>query len=455
MNIQRMKANKLLPLLLIGLLSTGAANAQKVQLTLKDALKHAVENNSRVKTAKLEIAAGKYKTEEIRALALPQVTATGSITDQLIKQRFVLPGEIVGKPGEVVAVESGTTYNANAGVQLNQQLFNQQVFTGLKAARLSEDYYSLSAELSEEQIIEQVATNYYQVLVTREKLSLIDSNIKNAVAIEKTIDNQYRNGLAKKIDLDRTRVGITNLQNQREQIVNGITQQENLLKYYMGMPIGTEIIIPEAEIQNVHAPALLPDTVNYDNRLEYKIQKKQEELLGLQKKAYISEYYPTLSLTGNYNYTGMSNKFDLFRFNGGSGQWFDMASVGLSLRIPIFDGFATRSKVRQANVDLLKAQESLRDTRQSLNLAYDNAKIQIRNSLNTINSQKENVALAQDIYYSTSNNYKNGLASLTDLLDAENALTNAQNSYAEALLNYKVAEIQLVKSNGNIKTLLY
>jgi outer membrane protein TolC len=87
-------------------------------------------------------------------------------------------------------------------------------------------------------------------------------------------------------------------------------------------------------------------------------------------------------------------------------------------------------------------------------MAYENAKIQLRNSMNTINSQKKNAELADEIYKSTQNNYNNGLASLTDLLDTENALTSAQNSYTQALLNYKIAEIQLIKSNGNIKSLL-
>ncbi|MNK39512.1 Outer membrane efflux protein [compost metagenome] len=86
-------------------------------------------------------------------------------------------------------------------------------------------------------------------------------------------------------------------------------------------------------------------------------------------------------------------------------------------------------------------------------MAYENAKIQLRNSINTINAQKKNAELAREIYVSTQNNYNNGLASLTDLLDTENALTQAQNSYTQALLNYKIAEIQLIKSKGEINTL--
>src|SRR5690606_5287275 len=102
----------------------------------------------------------------------------------------------------------------------------QQVFTGLKAAKSSEEYYNLTSQYTEEQIIELVANNYYQVLVNRQQLNVIDSNIKNVKIIEKIISNQYSNGLAKKIDVDRIKVNLTNLETQRAQMLNAITQLE-------------------------------------------------------------------------------------------------------------------------------------------------------------------------------------------------------------------------------------
>ena len=171
--------------------------------------------------------------------------------------------------------------------------------------------------------------------------------------------------------------------------------------------------------------------------------------MSLQKKAYEAEYYPTLSLSGNYSFNGLSDQIS-FK----NSQSYGMGAIGLTLRVPIFDGFATRSRVRQAKVDILQNQEDQRNLSNSLNLAYENAKLQLQNSLNTITSQQQNVKLAEEVYASTQNNYKNGLAGLTDLLDAENDLTEAQNSHSQALLNYKLAEIQLIKSNGNIKSLL-
>jgi outer membrane protein len=442
MKIKRMI--KIVPLVLLGLLLSNLGKAQQ-PLTLKDAVNYAVQNSVNVRKARLDIAGGKYKTEEIRSRALPQIEGTGTLNYNPIIGQLVV-GDL--------SFQLGRNWNASGGVQLSQQLFNQQVFTGLKAAKMSESYYSLLASLTEEQVIEQVANNYFQVLVNRQQLNVIDTNIKNVKVVEKIISNQFQNGLAKKIDVDRIRVNLTNLQNQREQSGNAVTQLENQLKFYMGMPVETSIVLPPTELTEVQSLPVFPDTVNLHARTEVRLLDVQRELYKLQRKAYISEYYPTLALNGNYSYTGQSDKFDLFKSKNSSAFWYDASAIGVTLRVPIFNGFATRARVRQAGVDIMKNEEDLRQTTNSLNLAFENAKIELRNSLSTINSQRQNVTLAQEIYKSTQNNYNNGLAALTDLLDTENALTEAQNSYTQALLNYRIAEIQLIKSNGNIKSLL-
>jgi outer membrane protein TolC len=142
-------------------------------------------------------------------------------------------------------------------------------------------------------------------------------------------------------------------------------------------------------------------------------------------------------------------------FPTGSGaNWSDYTSVGLNLKVPLFNGFQTRSKVRQADVDIRKLQEDIKNTALSLNLTYQNATSQLRNSIITLNNQKENIALAEEVYANTQNNYTQGLATLTDLLDAESSLTTAQNNYTASLLDYRLAEIQLIKAQGNLKSLL-
>ncbi len=438
----RINMVKLLLTLMAGIVLPNLVFAQQ-QLTLKEALNYALQNNTNVRNAKLDIEGGRYKTEEIRAQALPQLSANTGLTYNPIIGQIVFGDQ---------AIRLGKPWNSNASVQLSQQLFNQQVFTGLQATKSSEEYYQLTANYSEEQIIEMVANNYYQVLVTRQQLNVIDTNIKNVGIVGKIIKNQYDNGLARKIDVDRINVNLTNLQTQRDQTINAITQLENQLKFSMGMPVTTPINLPESELTEVKALPEFQDSINLANRTEIKLQDIRRKLLLLQRKAYVAEYYPSLSLSANYTYAAQNDKFDYLGSTSGSIA-FGASAIGVSLKIPIFNGFATRSRVRQATVDIQKADEDRLQVTNGLNLAYENAKIQLRNNFNTINAQKRNANLAQEIYKSTQNNYNNGLASLTDLLDTENSLTQAQNSYTQALLNYKVAEIQLIKSNGNIKTL--
>lgn len=442
-----------IPLLLLfcSLLLSAGSYAQEEPLLLKDALQYALKNSSDAKKAALDVENSEYKIDETLAGALPQVSGTASLVDQYKKQKFVLDGAIMGNPGTVVAVESGTTWNAAAGLNLDQKLFDRSVFIGLKAAKTTRQFYQLNAQLTDEQIIELVATAYFNVLVQRQKMNVVDTNIRNTTQTHDIIDNLFKNGLAKKIDLDRTVVNLYNLKTQRQQLLNAVTQQENTLKFYMGMPIDEPVLIPSSELDNINPSAeLLDANADVTERTEYLVLKKQSEMLRFQKESYKSAHYPTLSLNGNYNVNGVNNEFILTQ----NKNWFGFGSVGLNLKVPLFNGNATRSRIRQADVSIRKNEEEIRNTTRSLNLASANAKTQISNSLITISNQKENEKLAQEVYENTQNNYRNGLATLSDLLDSQSALAQAQNNYTAALLDYKLAEIQLIKSLGKLKSLL-
>jgi len=443
----RIKTAKLMLLLIISFGLPTLTLAQQ-PITLKDALKYALDNNVKVRKARLDIEGGRYKVQEVRAQALPQITGNAGLTYNPII------GQLVANfGGQTQAIRMGQNWNSSAGVQLSQQLFNQTAFTGLQAARSSEEFYNLTAQLTEEQIIELVANTYYQVLVNKQQLGVVETNIKNVKVVEKVTASQFENGLAKKIDVDRIKVKLTNLESKRIQTINAITQQENQLKFAMGMSVVTPITLPNSELTEVRQLPVFADTVGLANRTEIKLLNNQDKLYGLQRKAYLAEYYPSLSLTGNYTYSSQSDSFDFLNSNRAA-IGFGASAVGLSLKIPIFNGFLTRSKVRQANVDIDKLKQDRIEKTNELNLAYENAKIELKNSLSTINYQRKNADLAQEIYMSTQNNYNNGLATLTDLLETEDSLTEAQNSYTEALLKYKIAEIQLIKAKGDLRTLV-
>lgn len=440
-------------ILFIILTFTLGVNAQVVRtLTLKEAINYALENKADAKKAKLQVENSEYQIQEVRSRALPQISANGNLTYNPVIQTTVIDGAGFGQPGTTIQAAFGQKWVSTAGVSLTQAIFDQTVFTGLKAAKSTREFYQINNQLSEEQVIERVANNYYQVYVQRQKLTVIDSTYKNTNKVKDIIKGQFDNGLAKKIDLDRILVKISNINTQRQQVLNAVQIQENALKFYMGMPIETQIEIPQTAFEV--SPQSLSEIPNTANRTEYLLLKKQEQLLFYQKKAAEAAYYPTLSLNAGYNYIGQGPVMPIGGKPADGVYWSDFSSIGLNLKVPIFTGFGTRAKVRQSDIQIRTVQEDLVDTKLSLDLAFANAKTQIDNSLTTINNQKENAQLAKEVLDNTRNNYIQGLASLTDLLDAENSLTEAQNNYTSAILEYKLAEIQLIKSKGELKTLI-
>jgi outer membrane protein len=418
-----------------------------VSLKLKDAITYALGANQQARIAKLNVENAQYKMDEMWSQALPTISGSASLTYNPLLQQSALPN-IFGpnpNPDETILVSFGQHWNSNLGVTLNQTVFDNSVFIGMKAARTTQEFYVLNQQLTEEQIIEGVARQYYQILVQRQQIAVLDSNLMNTLQVQKVLQGLYDNGLAKKIDLDRVAVNLSNISSQRQQLINTVALYENELKFLMGMPINTPILIMDEEVI-VPETLMIPDQfpLQIETRTEYNVLQRQKELLAFQKESFKSEYYPTLSLSANYLYQGIGNEIPLFSGQSQGVNWFGAASVGLNLRVPIVDGGFTRSKVRQADVSLRKLDQEIDQT----------AMIQLNNSLITLKSQEENIKLAEEIYFNTQNNYQNGLATLTDLLAAEISWMQSQNNYTTALLNYRMAEIQILKSKGQLHTLL-
>lgn len=435
------------------LLLTIAGNAQDSQsLTLKEAIKYALENKAEAKKARLKIENNEYQIQEIRSRALPQISANGNLTHNPIIQTTVIDGAGFGQPGTTIQAAFGQKWISTAGVSLTQALFDQSVFTGLKAAKTTREFYQINDQLTEEQVIENVANNYYQVYVLRQKLVLAENNLTTTTKVRDIVKGQFDNGLAKRIDLDRMNVNLSNINTQKQQIINAVQLQENALKFYMGMPMESQINIPQSQFEVT--PSAFTEAPNVANRSEYLLIKKQQELLELQKQSLEAGYYPTLSLAASYNYIGQGPKMPWFAKPSDGVYWSDFSAIGVNLRVPVFTGFGTRAKVRQADVALRSIEEDIKDTQLALDLDFKNATTQIENSLITLKNQKENMKLADEILKNINNNYLQGLASLTDLLDAENASTQAQNNYTAAILDYKLAEIKLIKSKGQLKNLI-
>lgn len=434
---------KYLGVLAVGLLfQVNPLKAQET-LTLQEAIKYALEHKAEAKTAKLDIENAQYQIDEVRGGALPQISASGSLTYNVL-----IPEMALEFGGETITAKMGQPWNSTAMLSLNQQLFNQALFTGLKAAKTTREFYQLNAQLTDEQLIEKVSSAYYDIFQTQLQLQTIQNNLESTSKTRDIIDGMVNAGLAKKIDLDRLSVSVNNLESQKQQTQSTLQLKKNALKFAIGMPMENDIALPE-ETFDIN-PAISLETSHIENRSEVQLSIKQIELYELNKKATKADLYPTLSLGTDFGFSGFGQGFP----TSGNFMWPKTSSIGLNLSIPIFTGGATRARINQADIDIRKAQVSLEDTKLGLSMENENAKTQIKNSLLNVDAERRNVTLAREVLSDTQNNYNNGLATLTDLLDAEKALADAETNLNTSLLDYKLAEIQLIKANGNLKSLV-
>lgn len=443
-----MKQTKLIALITAGIFSGLVAHAQET-LTLEQAVQYALEHKAEAKKAKLDLENSEYQIDEVRAGALPQIDGNAQLTyNPMIQENAITMTTEDGNTTTMI-MQFGQPWQGTATLQLSQQIFNQSLFTGLKAARTTREFYQINSALTDEQLIEKVANSYYEVYQSKLQLETLESNLDNTTKTRDVLKGMVEAGLMKKIDLDRTEVAINNLLAQKQQLVNAVELRENALKFAIGMDIITDIVMPE-ETFDVN-PGIMADQFDVNNRTEVLVMEKQIELQELNKKSMVADYYPSLAFTSNIGYTGFGDQIPLFNSNANKSPF---SAIGLNLTIPIFNGGATRAKINQANIDIQKARVDLEDSKLGLNLASENAKAQIKNTLLTVDNNRRNVALAKEVLDDTENNYRNGLATLTELLDAENAYADAQNNLNTSLLDYKVAEIQLIKANGNLKSLV-
>lgn len=419
------------------------------EMSLEECIEYALQHNEDIAKAAYDEEIGRNQIKEVKSQGLPQINATGKLEYYPSLPTQILPGAMFGQAGDI-PVQFGKDFNASAGVQLTQLLFNKSFFVGLQAAKSSQDLYRLRTEMTQEQLAYNISTAYLQILQTREQFTTLDANLERLAQLEKILQLQYENDLVKKVDVNRLQVNRVNLENQRQNLVTAVEQQKNYLKFFMGMPLELEIELTDFQSQSDQL--LLESMQNgfsAEQKIEYRLLNKQKELSGFQIRNLKSGYYPSLAAFANYSYLTQRN--DLF---DSTIPWFNTTVVGLQLNIPIFDGFQKRSKIRQSELEVKKIEEDITKLRKNTEVEIRNANSQLENSLRAIAAQEKNVNLAQEVFETSNQLYKEGISPLTDLLDAEVALREAKTNLNNEKLKYQLAQLNYLKATGEIGKLI-
>jgi len=421
-------------------------------LSLQQCVKTAVEKNINVQTARIDQEKSGYKVSETRAALLPKIDIKGSFQDNLMLPTTVLPGEIFGQPGTSIAAKMGTNYNTNASINLNQVLYNQTALIALKLSKKSAALNTLGVEKAREEQAFDVSKLYFLSLTTARQKQLLEENIARTKHLSDIVKIRVDNGMSKQVDYERASVNLENLYTQLSNTEATLEQQLNMIKYTLEIPLDESIALTDtAEMILLRvSPELMSD---FSNHIDIQMLESQKEINGLNQKMIRSGYLPSLSFTGQYVNQGMRQEFKNYFQSSPENNWFGSSYIGLSLSIPVFDGLEKRSKSRQAKLDYQKTEITLDNTKKRFSVNYQNTLNNYQNQKNNVQRQKQNIALAENVYKETALKYREGLSTMSDLLQDEMALNNAQANYLNALYNFKEDELKIMSLNGEIRNL--
>ncbi|HET6991565.1 MAG TPA: TolC family protein, partial [Bacteroidia bacterium] len=421
--------------------------------SLQQCVDFAKQHNVSVQNAVLDQQAASYKVKETTGAYLPQINSTASV------QHFEeFPTTVVptggsgpfggGPPGHYFTFSLGTSENASLGFSGSQLLFNGSLVVALKATKTYEELAQKNVDRTSIETSAEVTKAYYSVLVNDEKKKLLDANLDR---VKKLVDDTkalYANGFVEKIDVDRITVTYTNLQTEAVNVNRLLDLSIVLLKYQMGMDQSAKLTLTD-KIENLNFVPESPLTgkFDYSKRIEYQISNLNLTGQKLLMRSERMGYFPTVALFGTLSTNAYRSKMDYFKHTT---PWYPIALVGLQVNIPIFDGLQRHYRVQQDRVGVLKAQNTLVFMQQTIDMQQAVARVNLQNSVASLQSQKDNMTLAESVFDDAKKKYDQGMGSNLEVINAQTSLKEAQTNYFNALYDAVIAKVEYDKSIGTL-----
>lgn len=439
----------LVPVLLLSLLIPLPASSQEFRAySLEEARSHALQFNYDAQKSQLDLNAAQKRIRETVGAGLPQVSTTIGYTNNLELPTVLIP-DFFGDPNDKIEVQFGTQHNANLNLQVQQLLFNGSYFVGLATSRIYKRLATEGLERTRLDVLETVSQTYYLILVTQESQNIIQGNIRN---LEKTlfeIRELYREGFLEETDADVIQISVTALKNSLQNLQKQTETAYQLLKFQMGIDLDDNIELTDSledimSAQNIQNT--LDGTFSLEDNIDFRLIQTQERLAEMNLKNERAQYWPTIAAFYTVAFNAQRNNFSFFNFDE---KWYRSQIVGININIPVFKSGSQKARVQQAAIALDQARKTSKQVSQGLLLEEAQAKNTLSSAHENYHNMQDNMALAQKVYDKTLIKYQEGLASSTDLTQANDRFLAAQSSYIQALAELLNAKNRLDRIRNN------
>lgn len=431
----------------VGLISSGQT------MTLEECIRNGIANNLSLENTRIDITKSRTGISQNRARLLPVINGVFQFTDYLKQPVNVTTGTLLGNdfPDDPTwQTIRSMQYNVNAGVQVNVPLYNQSIYASINVAKTIEQLSLLSYDKAVEDLTMQIGKVYYLAQSSLEQATLADENISRMQELCTITEAMYDQGVVLEVDLNRVRINLQNLKAQHNQFIMMYGQQLNMLRYLLDLspeePIEVErmpVDIDSADISGISYS--LP---------ELRMATMHKELIERKITAIKSGYIPTISLIGYAGGLGYQEKFNHFFHTKASSQnWFGNCFIGLNITIPIFDANSKKLQIRQHRYDAEQASNRAELLHDKIRTDYSNTLLQLDHNIEVFHTQSQSYQQACDVYQVTEEQYREGVSSMTAILQDEMQLRTAQSARTQAHFLFNLARLELLRLSGNLSSL--
>ena len=434
-------------LLLIGVLRS-EAQSPTTSIDIKQAIDMALANNYSLKADSLNNPIAGYGVRVAKAAWLPQLNFSSKAEYNAALPSQMLPGKFIGEPDkDLIPVQLGTRYSTGASIEATQTLISKAARLQVDAAEMNTGIAKTKHLLSREELVYQVATAYYDLLATTEKINTTNKDYKNIREIESIAKAQYESGVLKRIDFESLQINAANIQSQLDQWQTKYDQQLVYFKYLLGLPANATVTITNElaggpqSLQSGGTRLYEREDVHLNRQL---IASKELEL-----KMIRAEKLPTVNAFARFNYQSQYNKMsDALKGDYG----YKSSTIGITTSIPLFDGHRRKNRLNIAQVELQQLQFRNEQQQQLANMEWVSASETLQNNRKQVLITQQNLELAEKVFTSRKALYTEGITTLIELLDAERELSQSRNLYTQAQINVQTSLVNAHKANGTLLT---
>ncbi len=441
--------NKSLYLALITLLSGGAikAQVQSNSFSLQQAIDYAYLNSPNYLNAQNDVLMAKYKRKEVLGMAMPQVGVSVDMKNFLEIPTSLIPGEIFGAPpGTFIPVKFGTTFQASGTAQASLLVFSADYLVGLKATKEYISLMNINVTRTKSETVSAVSKAYYGVLVNKERIKLLDANITKLGKLLNDTKAFNQQGFVEQIDVDRLEVAYNNLVTEKQKIENLISLSENVLKFQMGYA-GKDNLVLTDSLSVTEKTEVDISKIDVSKRAEYQLLESQQKLYKINVKRLQFGYLPTVVAYGSLGYAGMRNDLKFFERTH---DWYPTALIGGTISLNLFDGLQRHYKIQQAKLDYKKGELNMKNLQLAVELESTSAAINYNNAIATLQTQKRNMELAENIYNVSQKKYEQGVGSNLEVINAQTSLKESETNYFNAIYDMLIYKTDYLKATGTL-----